>query len=142
LKRYIFKYTPEPTRTGITHRPTARILLQSTENEWYAFRVYIDSGADISLFTKTDAKLLGLNLYQGEYRPIIGIGKTLIPAYTHNVKMKIEETTLNVNVSFADSDEVPRLLGRTDIFKHFTITFNEQNLETIFETTNNKTPSL
>lgn len=133
MKRYIFKYTPEPTRTGIIHRPTARIFLQSTKNEWYAFRVYIDSGADISLFTKTDAKLLGLNLYKGEHRPIIGIGKTLIPAYTHKVKMKIEETTLNINASFADSDEVPRLLGRTDIFKHFKITFNEQNLEVIFE---------
>ncbi|MCW4047250.1 MAG: retroviral-like aspartic protease family protein [Candidatus Bathyarchaeota archaeon] len=133
MRRYIFKYTPEPTRTGIIHRPTARILLQSTKNEWYAFRVYIDSGADISLFTKTDAKLLGLDLYKGEYRPIIGIGKTLIPAYTHKVKMKIEETTLNVNASFADSDEVPRLLGRTDIFKHFKIIFNEQNLEVIFE---------
>jgi hypothetical protein len=133
LKRYIFKYTPEPTKTGIIHRPTARIFLQSTKNEWYAFRVYIDSGADMSLFTKTDAKLLGLDLYKGEYRPIIGIGKTLIPAYTHKIKMKIEETTLNVNASFADSDEVPRLLGRTDIFKHFKITFNEQNLETIFE---------
>ena len=133
MKRYIFKYTPEPTRTGIIHRPTARILLQSTKNEWYAFRVYIDSGADMSLFTKTDAKLLGLNLYKGEYRPIIGIGKNLIPAYTHKIKMKIEETTLNVHTSFADSDEVPRLLGRTDIFKHFKITFNEQNLETILE---------
>ena len=133
MKRYIFKYTPEPTRTGIIHRPTARIFLQSTKNEWYAFRVYIDSGADMSLFTKTDAKLLGLNLYKGEYRPIIGVGKTLIPAYTHRIKMKIEETTLNVHTSFADSDEVPRLLGRTDIFKHFKITFNEQNLETILE---------
>ena len=137
MKRYIFKYAPEPTRTGVIHRPTARILLQSTNNEWYAFRVYIDSGADISLFTKTDAKLLGLDLYKGEYRPIIGIGKTLIPAYTHKVAMRIEETTLNVNTSFADSDEVPRLLGRTDIFNHFKIIFDQQNLETIFETTNN-----
>ena len=78
MNRYIFKYTPEPTKTGIIHRPTARILLQSTKNEWYAFRVYIDSGADMSLFTRTDAKLLGLDLYKGEYRPIIGVGKTLI----------------------------------------------------------------
>jgi hypothetical protein len=135
LNRYIFKYTPEPTKTGIIYRPTARILLQSTKNEWYAFRVYIDSGADMSLFTRADAKLLGLDLYKGEYRPIIGVGRTLIPAYTHRIKMKLEETTLNVNTSFADSDEVPRLLGRTDIFKNFKITFNEQNLETIFETT-------
>jgi hypothetical protein len=48
------------------------MFLQSVKGEWYAFRVYIDSGADISLFTKTDAELLGLNLYQGQYRPMIG----------------------------------------------------------------------
>ena len=48
--------------------------------------------------------------------------------------MKIEETILNVKASFADSDEVPRLLGRTDVFKHFKITFDEQKLETIFQT--------
>lgn len=141
MKKYIFKYTPEPTKTGTIHRPTARILLQSTKDEWYAFRVYIDSGADISLFTKTDANLLQLNIYKGQYRPIIGIGKTLIPAYTHQVKIKIGERILKADVSFADSDEVPRLLGRTDIFKHFKITFNEQNLETTFETANNIAPA-
>ena len=80
MKRYIFKYAREPTKTGIIHRPIARILLQSTKNEWFAFRVYIDSGADISLFTKTDAKLLGLSLYKGEFRPIIGIGKNPNPS--------------------------------------------------------------
>ena len=137
MKRYIFKYTPELTRRGIIYRPTARAYLQSKKGEWFAFRVYIDSGADVSLFTKGDSKILGLNLYEGEYRPIIGIGKVLIPAYIHKVKMKIGDVTLNINSSFADSDEVPRLLGRTNIFKHFKITFNESNLETIFETTGN-----
>lgn len=126
MKRYVFKYTPEPTKTGIIYRPTTRVSLQSTTHEWYVFRAYVDSGADISLFQKTDAKLIGLNLYEGKYRAVMGIGKTLIPAYTHTVKMKIEETTLNVAVSFADSDEVPRLIGRTDIFKHFKITFNNK----------------
>ena len=119
------------------HRPTARIFLQSAKSEWYAFRVYIDSGADISLFTKTDAKLLSLNIYHGQYRPIIGIGRTLIPAYIHQANIRIGNTILKASISFADSDEVPRLLGRTDIFKHFKITFNEKNLETIFETTDN-----
>ena len=140
MKRYIFQYAAEPTRTGIIYRPKAKILLQSAESDWYSFGVYVDSGADLSLFTKTDAKLLGLNLYHAEYRPIIGIGKILIPAYTHKVKMKIEETTLNVNVAFADSDEVPRLLGRTDIFIRFKITFDEQKLQTIFETDENAAP--
>jgi hypothetical protein len=75
-----------------------------------------------------------LDLYEGEYHPLKGIGKTLIPAYTHRIQLRIEETPLEVTASFADSDEVPRLLGRTDIFKHFKITFDEQNLEVIFET--------
>ena len=137
MKRYIFKYTPEPTKTGTINRPTARVFLQSTKNEWYTFRVYVDSGADLSLFRKSDAKLIGLDLYKGEYRPMMGIGKSLLPAYTHKVKMKIEETTMEVLVSFADSDEVPRLLGRTDVFKHFKITFDEEKLEIIFEAVNN-----
>lgn len=49
--------------------------------------------------------------------------------------MKIGDTTLDVKVAFADSDEIPRLLGRTDVFKHFKITFCEKDLEIIFETT-------
>jgi predicted aspartyl protease len=137
LKRYSFKYTPEPTKKGVINRPTARIFLQSTKDEWYAFRVYVDSGADLSLFKKSDAKLIGLDLYKGEYRPVMGIAKMLIPTYVHKVKIKIEETTLNALVSFADSDEVPRLLGRTDIFNHFKITFGENKLEIIFEEAKN-----
>jgi len=85
------------------------------------------------LFPKGDASLLKLNLYEGEYSPIVGIGRVMMPAYIHNVKMRIGETLLNVNIAFADSDEVPRLLGRSDVFKRFKITFDEISLQTIFE---------
>ncbi len=118
-------------------RPIAQIFLRSTKNDWQPFRVYIDSGADISLFTKNDAEYLGLNLNQGEYYPIIGVGRLLIPAYIHTIKMKIGESVLDVKAAFADSDEVPRLLGRTGVFPHFKITFCEQDLEIIFEATSN-----
>jgi len=94
----------------------------------------VDSGADTSLFSKGDASLLNLNLYEGEYSPIVGIGRVMLPAYIHNVKVRIGETLLNASIAFADSDEVPRLLGRTDVFKRFRITFDETNLQTIFET--------
>jgi hypothetical protein len=86
------------------------------------------------LFSKGDASLLKLNLYEGEYSPIAGIGRVMLPAYIHNVKMRIGETLMNASIAFADSDEVPRLLGRTDVFKRFRITFDETNLQTIFET--------
>ena len=96
--------------------------------------MYVDSGADLSLFRRNDAELLGLSLFQGEYRPIIGVGRTLIPAFMHIVKLKIGDTSLDAKVAFADSDEVPRLLGRTDVFKQFKITFCEKDLQIIFET--------
>jgi len=51
----------------------------------------------------------------------------------HGVKMKISKTVFNVSVAFADSDEIPRLLGRAEVFKRFRVTFDEANLQTIFE---------
>jgi len=85
------------------------------------------------LFPKGDASLLKLSLYDGEYSPIAGIGRVMMPAYVHDVKMRIGEAVFSVSVAFADSDEVPRLLGRTGVFKRFKITFDEVNLETVFE---------
>ncbi|MEM2087553.1 MAG: hypothetical protein QW304_00030 [Thermoproteota archaeon] len=133
MKRYIFNYLPEFTRRGVVYRPVVLIYLKSREKEWFAFRAYVDSGADVSLFMRSDSEMLGLDLYDGEYRPIVGIGKILIPAYMHNVEARIGETIFKTSIAFADSDEAPRLLGRMDIFKHFKITFDEVNLQTIFE---------
>ena len=134
MRRYKFEYSPEPSKRGIVHRPIVHVYLQSKDGSWYLFYPYVDSGADTSLFSKGDASLLKMKLYEGDYSPIVGIGKVMMPAYIHDVKMKIGETVLNASIAFADSDEVPRLLGRTDVFKRFRITFDETNLQTIFET--------
>jgi Aspartyl protease len=133
LTRYLFKYAPESIGSEIINRPKITVSLCSISNEWHFFRAYVDSGADVSLFTRDDCELLGLKLKEGNYKAIIGVGRTLIPAYMHAIKIRIGESELDVKVAFADSDEVPRLLGRTDIFTHFNITFAEQDLEIIFE---------
>lgn len=134
MRRYTFKYSPEPSRRGIVYRPVAYVYLQSKESMWYLFYPYVDSGADTSLFTKADASLLKLDFYEGEYNPVVGIGRVLMPAYIHNVKMRIGETVFNVEAAFVDSDEVPRLLGRKGVFERFKVTFDEANLQAIFET--------
>ena len=133
MKRYTFKYSPEPSRLGIVYRPVAYVRLRSIDGTWYHFYPYVDSGADTSLFTRGDAYLLKLRLYDGEYSPIMGIGTVMMPAYIHDVKMMVGETVFDVRLAFADSDEVPRLLGREGVFRRFWITFDEANLQTIFE---------
>jgi len=134
LIRYAFKYSSEPSKRGIVHRPIAHVHLQSKDGTWYLFYPYVDSGADTSLFPKGDSSLLKLNLYEGEYSPILGVGRVMVPAYIHDVKMRIGEIVMDASIAFADSDEAPRLLGRRDVFKRFKITFDEANLQTIFET--------
>lgn len=133
MKRYIFKYASELTSWGVVHRPVALVHLESKDGAWYLFIPYVDSGADISLFSRSDASLLKLDLSRGDYRPIMGVGRVLTPAYVHVVKMKIGETLFDAKIAFADSDEVPRLLGREEVFKRFKITFDEVNLQTVFE---------
>jgi hypothetical protein len=64
----------------------------------------------------------------------MGIGKVMLPTYIHNARMKIGDLQFDANVAFANSDEVPRLIGRETIFKKFKITFDEANLQTVFET--------
>lgn len=77
--------------------------------------------------------MLCLDIYRREYRPIVSIGKILIPAYMHNVEARIGETIIKASIAFVDSDEAPRLIVRMDIFKRFKVTFDEANLQTIFE---------
>lgn len=57
-----------------------------------------------------EASLLKLSLYDGESSPIAGIGRVVIPAYVHNVKMMIGDTVFNSGVALADSGEVSRPL--------------------------------
>jgi len=61
---------------------------------------------------RPDASLLKLDLYEGVYAPVMGIGRVLMPAYVHNVRMRIGETVLDSEVAFTDSDEVPGRLLR------------------------------
>jgi len=109
------------------------LYLKSKEKGWFAFRAYVDSGADISLFMRGDSRLLGLDLYEGEYRPIVGIGKILIPAYVHNVEVRIVKQFLKPTLHLLIPTKC-RGFSEEWMFSKIKITFDELNLQTIFET--------
>ncbi len=46
-------------------------------------------------------------------------------AYFHEVKLKIvgASEVLDIDIAFTESEGVSALLGQTDFFKHYTITF-------------------
>jgi predicted aspartyl protease len=98
------------------------------------FTAYVDSGADVSILPKGDAELLGVNLYEGELWRLTGIGRAIVSAYLHEVMVKIGALEFPARIAFADLNEVPRIVGRLDIFRKFKVMFDEQNLQTTFQT--------
>ena len=126
MNRYIFKYREERTRSGeVIYRPVATVYLKGREG-WFQFDPYVDSGADTSLFAKGDCELLGLSLKKGKEQLIGGISGTLLRVYIHKIVMRIGEEEFGCEVGFADIEEIPRLLGRKEIFTRFYIGFNEE----------------
>ena len=131
--QYTFDYRKERTRDGeIVYRPVVYLYLRGKDNNLYLFDAYIDSGADISLFTKTDCALLGHKLEKGEEKLIGGIGGGLIRTFVHKVPVRIGEIEFEARIAFAVLEEIPRLLGRADIFKRFQLLFDESILKVYF----------
>ena len=125
--RHSFKYRRERSKIEKeVYRPVASVYLKGCNGNWYHFYPYIDSGADISLFTKTDCELLGYNLEEGKEHLVGGISG-LLRIFVHEIPMKLSEDVFDVKVGFADREEVPRLLGRMGIFKRYEVCFDEKD---------------
>lgn len=130
--KYSFRYRKEKSKIkGEIYRPVASVYLKGGDDNWYLFYPYVDSGADISLFTRTYCELLGYVLENGEEHHVGGI-TGLLRIFIHEVPMRVGEEVLNTKVGFADKEEVPRLLGRISIFSKFQICFDEKNLNVHF----------
>lgn len=97
----------------------------------FSFLVLIDSGAEISLFTKSDAELLGIDLEKGEAIEINSASGDNFSAFVHFVKLKIGQALIDAEIAFSEKDDTPRLLGRHSIFSDFFIIFDETEKKTI-----------
>lgn len=135
----IFKYKSEPSKnlSKSILRPVADVFLAAHTEGWIEFHPYIDSGADVTLLPLSLGKLIGLKIDERKIEKIGGI-RGSVPVIYHKVKLKIGGIELITKIAWALIEEVPPLLGRTDIFDCFHITF-KQNLKTItFEASKSK----
>ena len=128
--RYDFDYRKERTRGGETvYRPAIYFYLQGVDKNWYLFDAYLDSGADLSLLTRSDCEFLGHQLKEGREKYIGGIAGGLMRVFLHRIPFRIGKVIIEAEIGFAEIEEVLRLLGRRAIFPHFRICFDEDKLE-------------
>ncbi|MBI2652502.1 hypothetical protein HYX00_03460 [Candidatus Woesearchaeota archaeon] len=92
----------------------------------------MDSGADISLISKSVGDLLGLKIENNDkITEAKGIGERSVPIIIKKIKMKIGDKLLETRIAWALIEEVPLLLGREDVFNLFDICF-KKNKKTVF----------
>ena len=121
-KMYIIKYWPFH---GQLH-PMLRFAL-GCNGQIATVEAYVDSGAAFSLFSPNEAEKLGINYKSGRLRWVRGVGGVFVPIYLHRLRVIIGHFSFKATVGFSDRIGVGfNLLGRKDIFKRLSFTFNDR----------------
>jgi hypothetical protein len=124
----VFKYREEMGRKGSSiFRPVADIEFKIVGGEWIECHPYIDSGADVTLLPLSLGRLLGLEIEKDKIEELYGLAKQGIPVTFKNVEVKIGENEFETEIAWALSEEVVPLLGRTDIFDNFHVSFKQDH---------------
>ena len=94
--------------------------------------MYIDSGADIGILKKGHGELFGHNVEKGRKIKLKGVGKDEITAYIHTLDILIGTHETKIEAAIAETDDVPHILGRKDVFNFFEIQFKNKDEATHF----------
>lgn len=126
----IFRYKEESLgNRGVIKRPVADVSLKTKSGVWIEFHPYIDSGADVTMIPLSLGKLLGFEIDESKIQQIGGIRGSVPVIYT-KAALRIGAEEIITQIGWSLIEDVPPLLGRTDIFDNFKITF-EQTKEII-----------
>jgi len=129
LKKISFRYKKEPSEVfGFIYRPVVEVYLKIRQDEWSKVLSYADSGADITIFPRSVCEILGLRIEDGQQSIITGVSGEEIRIYMHTIMIRIGDEEIEIRVGFAEREDVPYLLGRTDILTHFDVLFKDDRV--------------
>ncbi len=117
---------------GIIYQPKIPIFL-SVNGKLFPYKIapFVDSGATRNLFPAEVLDSLAIKLENNKKRIHYGIGGKEVIAYTHEVKILIENYQFFTEIDFSRKHKPP-LLGIESFFRHFEyVNFNmsDQQLE-------------
>jgi hypothetical protein len=120
-----FPYKPEVGLGGEPiYRPVAEALLRGPGGKEMWQYLYVDSGADHTLVPYRVGRFLGFSAADAEIHEIHGISGAVGVIYC-TAELEIGGIRFPARVAWAQLEEVPLLLGRTDVFDRFEITFRQ-----------------
>ena len=128
-----FPYRREQSQLlGAIYRPVAEVYFRDLQgNELVSF-MYVDSGADITLIPQSFGESLGFVVEQKDVSSIRGVGNAMVPVIIRKAPMRIGTEEFEARIAWALDENVPPLLGRTDVFDRFNIHFRQSKRLTEF----------
>ncbi len=115
---------------GIVARPIIPVTLKSRSGRLFDITALLDSGADVSMFSPSVARIIGIDLLKGKRRTFHGLGGR-VDAYMHRVSLQIGGMKVRARVAFP-SVEIPNILGRLDLLRNSSILLRDEK-EVCFE---------
>lgn len=93
----------------------------------------IDSGAEVSVILRVTGMLLGMSRRSGEeVKHIRGAGGGRVPVLYRQVRLTIGDHNVRARVGWIQDGTPLSILGRRDVFRHFSIEFREFDEVTVF----------
>ena len=125
-----FEYRKEKSDIlGKIYRQIIEVEFINPENEIEIPEIlYFDTGADITLIPRSTGELLSLEVEEDEIKEIRGIGGGIVLVIIKKLDLCLCDYIFKARIAWALIEEVPLLLGRTDVFKYFEFVINEEDL--------------
>ena len=96
-----------------------------TRHGYLPFDFLVDTGADCSMMPASIAETeLGIDLARCPQDTFFGIEGAGVRVYRGWIALKIGPYPLRVRCVFSPREHTPLILGRMDLFRHFSITFD------------------
>lgn len=118
-----FPFSEKRTRHGLLPDPRIPVFVQ-TRHGYLAYRFLLDTGADFSMVPFSMAEDLGIDVTRCPTDQCSGIEGRPLFVYHAGIGIRIGDVDLPLRCLISESDTTPFLLGRADLFTHFTITFD------------------
>jgi hypothetical protein len=129
-RRVTFDYERILTPIGFLWVPVARVTLRHGMKS-FELDMTVDSGADLTMLPYQVGLNLGFRKGTSHVSRLSGIsGGT--PYLLKKAALEIGPLRLHPRLAWAQSDDVPVLLGRTDVFDRLTVTFNGMKRQVTF----------
>jgi predicted aspartyl protease len=118
---------------GTIKRPVVETFIKDRSGSWKAITLYIDSGADVTILSRSFGELLGFNIEKGRPARFKGFGKGHVETFLHNADIKIDDISVKTKIAISKYDDVPNVLGRYGIFDRMIISFLNGKAKTEFK---------